>query len=69
LSNPGEGILGCSERQKEIKRRRVRREKIKRFRERAGKASASEKTVIATKLRNMTSGAEGLITELALEER
>ncbi len=60
---------GCSERYKEIKRRRKRRAKLKVFREKVKKASASEKGVIASKLRSMTPGAETLIAELALEER
>ena len=61
--------MGLSERSKEIKRRRKRREKIKVFRSKVGKASVSEKAVIATKLRKMTTGAESLIGELALEQR
>ena len=61
--------MSCSERQKEIKRRRKRREKLKVFRGKAAKASVSEKGEIARKLREMTPGAEALITELALEER
>ena len=61
--------MGCSERQKEIKRRRKRRVKLKKFRGMVEKASVSEKGAIAVKLREMTPGAEQLITELALEER
>ena len=61
--------MGCNERQKEIKRRRKRRVKLKMFRAKAPKASASEKAVIATKLREMTPGAELLVQELGLEER
>ena len=61
--------MSCSERQKEIKRRRKRRAKLKVFRTKAAKASVSEKGEIARKLREMTPGAEGLIAELALEER
>ena len=61
--------MGCSERQKEIKRRRKRREKIKMFRAKVKKASVSEKAEIATKLREMTPGAEALIGELELEQR
>ncbi|MCH2594878.1 MAG: hypothetical protein MKZ95_03565 [Pirellulales bacterium] len=53
--------MGCSERQKEIRRRRKRREKITRFRSRLAKASQSEKTEIARKLRGMTPGSEVLI--------
>ncbi|MCH2114497.1 MAG: hypothetical protein MK171_06270 [Pirellulales bacterium] len=53
--------MGCSERQKEIRRRRKRREKISHFRERLPKASHSEKLEIARKLRGMTPGSEVLI--------
>ena len=58
-----------SERRREIRRRRKRREKLKMFREKVKKASASEKGVIAQKLREMTPGAEGLIADMGLEER
>ena len=61
--------MGGSERQREIRRRRKRRAKLKVFRSKVKKASVSEKAVIATKLREMTPGAEALITEMALEER
>ena len=53
--------MGCSERQKEIRRRRKRREKIAHFRGRLAKASQSEKMEIARKLREMTPGSEVLI--------
>ena len=61
--------MGCSERQKEIKQRRKRREKLNKYKAKLKKASASEKTVIAAKLREMTPGAEGLIVDWKLEER
>ena len=61
--------MGCSERRKEIKRRRKRREKIKMFRTKVKKASVSDKAAIATKLREMTPGAAALIDELELEQR
>lgn len=61
--------MGCSERQKEIKQRRKRRQKLSKYKARLKKASVSEKAVIATKLREMTPGAEGLIAAWALEER
>ena len=53
--------MGCSERRKEIRRRRKRREKITHFRNRLGKASHSEKLEMARKLRGMTPGSEVLI--------
>lgn len=61
--------MGGSERQREIKRRRKRRAKLKVFRSKVKKASVSEKGVIAAKLRAMSPGAEALITEMSLEER
>lgn len=60
--------MGCSERQKEIRRRRKRREKLAHWKSRLGKATPSEKQEIARKLREMTPGAEALISEWALEE-
>jgi hypothetical protein len=59
----------CSERKKEIKRRRHRRKKLTQFGRRAPKATVSEKAHIAAKIRRMTPGAEIIITRLALEER
>lgn len=61
--------MGCSERQKEIKQRRKRRQKLTKYKEQLKKASVSEKGVIATKLREMTPGAEALIASWSLEER
>ena len=61
--------MSGSERQREIRRRRKRRAKLKVFRAKAPKASVSEKGEIARKLREMTPGADRLIADLALEER
>ena len=61
--------MGCSERAKEIKRRRHRRKKLDLFKRKLKKATVSEKQHIADKLRAMTPGAENLITNLSLEER
>lgn len=61
--------MSCSERQKEIKRRRHRRKKVAKLKGRAASASVSEKAVIAGKLRDLTPGAEVIIGELELEER
>lgn len=57
---------GISERHKEIKRRRHRRKKLVVFSRKLQKATASEKQVIAEKLRNMTPGAETIIENLKL---
>ena len=56
-----------SERKREIKRRRHRREKVRLLKNRAQKASASEKAVIAEKLRALTPGAEHIIKDLQLD--
>ena len=61
--------MGCSERNKEIKRRRHRRRKLDHFKNRLTKATVSEKAVIASKIRDLTPGAEVIIQNLAIEER
>jgi len=61
--------VGCSERVKEIKRRRHRRKKMDHIKKRLAKASVSEKAHIANKLRSLTPGAELLIAAWSLEER
>lgn len=60
--------MGCSERQKEIRRRRKRREKLTHLRARLEKATASEKVEIIRKLREMTPGSEKLIEAWDLVE-
>ncbi len=61
--------VGCSERRKEIKRRRQRRAKIQHYKKRIDKATVSEKAAIAAKLRDLTPGAETIIEQWSLEER
>jgi hypothetical protein len=61
--------MGCSERKKEIRRRRHRRQKLTHYKGRLAKATVSEKAVIANKLRNLTPGAELVIRALQLEDR
>jgi hypothetical protein len=61
--------VGCSERQKEIKRRRHRRRKLEHFKRRLKKATVSEKQHIAEKIRALTPGASQLIEQLHLSER
>ena len=61
--------MGCSERQKEIKRRRHRRKKVRHLKGRVEKATVSEKAHIAGKIRDLTPGAEVVIEKLSLEER
>jgi hypothetical protein len=57
------------ERQQEIRRRRKRRQKITKFKRKLEKATVSERKEMAHKLRQMTPGAELIITAWHLEER
>ncbi|MCO6455573.1 MAG: hypothetical protein J5I93_09785 [Pirellulaceae bacterium] len=61
--------MSASERKRELRRRRHRKEKIAHFKRRVAKASVSEKAAIAIKLRHLTPGAETVIRALELEER
>lgn len=60
---------GIVERQKELRRRRKRKNKLKIIKRKLEKATPSEKAVLAGKIRNMTPGAEVIIANLGLEER
>jgi hypothetical protein len=60
---------GISNRMKEIKRRRHRRQKLAKFEAKLKKATTSEKHAIAEKLRKMTTGCDDLIVRMGLEER
>jgi len=53
----------------EIKRRRKRRQKLAKFKKRLKKASVSERSVMADKIRRMTTGSEVIIENWNLEER
>lgn len=61
--------VSCSERRRELTRRRKRAKKIAHLKKKLPKASVSEKQAIAARVRKMTPGAEQIITQLALEER
>ena len=60
---------GIIHRMEELRQRRKRRKKLAIFKRKAVKASASEKAVLATKIRRMTSGAEVIIATMGLEEK
>ena len=60
---------GISNRMKEIKRRRHRKQKVAKFALKLKKATQSERLVMAEKLRRMTAGAEVLIARMGLDER
>jgi len=60
---------GISERAKEVKRRRHRRKKLTKLGTKLKKATASETVVITEKIRNLTPGAETIISDWGLSER
>jgi len=60
---------GIIERHKEIDRRQHRKKKLAILKRKAGKSNASEKAVIAAKIRRLTPGAEVIIAAWGLEER
>ena len=62
-------VGGISDRHQEIRRRRKRRQKLSMFKKRLKKATVSERTVMADKIRKMTPGAETIIEAWGLEER
>jgi len=57
------------QRQRELRRRRHRKKKLKVFKRRLAKANASEKAVMAGKIRRLSPGAEVIIGNLGLEDR
>ena len=59
----------CSERRKEINRRRHRRKKLAKLAARAEKAAVSEKQHIATINPDLTPGAPGISEVVGLEQR
>ncbi len=61
--------MSCSERQRELRRRRHRRKKLSIFARKLEKATVSEKAVIAEKLRALTPGSEVIIARWDLEKR
>ena len=60
---------GISNRMKEVKRRRHRKQKLAKMETKLKKATTSEKLVMADKLRKMTSGCNDLIARMGLEDR
>ncbi len=60
--------MSASERKRELGRRRARKDKLTKLKARLPKATQSEKTEIARKLRNLTPGAEQLIAQWKLVE-
>ena len=60
---------GISNRMKEVKRRRHRRQKLTKLQSRLKKATTSEKLVMAEKIRKLTPGCDGIIARMGLEDR
>lgn len=61
--------MSCSERRKELKRRRHRRAKLNIYLRKLKKATVSERAMIAEKIRNLTPGGEVIVANLGLQER
>lgn len=61
--------MSICERKKELKRRRHRRRKMTAFARKLKSATASEKAIIAEKLRRLTPGSEEIIGRWELEKR
>jgi hypothetical protein len=59
----------CSERRKEIKRRRHRRKKLGQPAKQLKKATVSERAAISEKIRNLTPGGGKVIENWGLKER
>ncbi len=59
---------GISDRKQEIKRRRRQKKKMLVIKRKLKKATASEKSVLADKIRRMTTGAEVILTNLGLDD-
>jgi len=61
--------VSCSERKRELQRRRHRHKKVKILARKLASATVSEKAVIADKLRNLTPGGEVIIEHWDLVKR
>ena len=61
--------MSCSERKRELRRRRHRKKKLSILSRKLAKATVSEKTVIAEKLRSLTPGGETIIANWDLVKR
>jgi hypothetical protein len=61
--------VSCSERKKELRRRRHRRKKVTILARKLEKATVSERGVIAEKLRSLTPGGEQIVSRWELEKR
>jgi len=64
----GSLVLPGSERKRELKRRRHRRQKLAQLKKRMETANASEKTEIVRKIRELTPGADRIVEQWGLQE-
>ncbi len=61
--------MSCSERKRELRRRRHRKKKVSILVRKLEKATVSEKTIIADKLRALSPGGETIVARLELDKR
>lgn len=61
--------MSCSERRKELKRRRHRRKKLGQLGKRLQKAVPSERAMIADKIRHLTPGGRVVVEGWGLKDR
>ncbi len=61
--------MSGSERQRELRRRRHRKQKVAKLEKKLKSGSAGDKGVIASKLRGLTPGAEEIIRRWGLEDQ
>ena len=61
--------MSCSERKRELRRRRSRRKKVSILARKLQKATVSERAIIADKLRSLSPGGETIIARWELEKR
>ena len=59
--------MSCSERKRELRRRRHRKKKVGILARKLQKATVSERAVIADKLRNLTPGGETVVARWELK--
>lgn len=61
--------MSCSERKRELRRRRHRKKKMSVLSRKLAKATVSERTLIADKLRALTPGGEAIIANWDIEKK
>lgn len=64
-----EPYVSCSERKRELRRRRHRKKKLSIFSRKLQKSTVSERTIIADKIRALTPGGEVIVANWDLDKR